>query len=135
MATTTEAYDRWIRENVDPDVTLGRCRYFAERMARVFPELVIVRGHAWVPGWGKRGHCWLTAPGGAIVEPTASQFPGIAAYEPWQPGDEVMVGCCMDCGAEIWIAVQSLDEPAPRPTFCSEACEEATRRYLETGEL
>jgi hypothetical protein len=31
---------------------LGRCRVAAEEMVGAFPELTIVRGHVWVPGWG-----------------------------------------------------------------------------------
>lgn len=118
-------YAEWITayERRHEGKLLGRCREAATEMAAAFPELRIARGHATVLSWGIRGHWWLVAPNGAIVDPTKSQFPLVLDYEEWTPGDEVRVGKCMECGEEIWAALESLDEPPPHKTFCDENCE------------
>ncbi len=101
---------------------LGQCRPAAEAMHAAYPELRITRGHVVVLGWGIRGHWWLTAPDGAVVDPTASQFPGVLHYAEWTPGEEVRIGKCMECGEEIWAALESLDEPPPVKRFCNDNC-------------
>jgi hypothetical protein len=97
-------------------------------MREAFPELQEVRGHV-TTAWGKDGHVWLVDPDGAIVDPTAGQYPYVAAYDPWKPGDEVCVGKCMNCGCQIWEAVQSLEGVKRRDT-CGAACEREAAEYL-----
>jgi hypothetical protein len=120
-------YGEWIAEYVrrHDGAVLGKCRDAVTEMRAAFPELTEKRGHVYVMGWGKRGHAWLVDPGGFVVDPTASQFPGIMLYEEWQPGDEVRVGKCMNCGDDIWEAIQSLDVDPGRRSVCSPACENA----------
>jgi hypothetical protein len=88
---------------------------------------------------GKRGHVWLVNPDGDVVDPTRGQFPGDITYEPWEPGDEVRVGTCMQCGAGIWRKVPSLEQTMDKvteslkygkmvsltvPVACSKQCED-----------
>jgi hypothetical protein len=91
-------------------------------MVKAFPELTIVKGHVETLEWGRRGHMWLRMADGTIVDPTASQFPGILEYDEWKPGDEVRVGACMNCGEDIWRSVQTLDTEPYNPMVCSEEC-------------
>lgn len=106
---------------------LGRCLSATREMKLRFPELTIVCGHVEVPHWGRRGHWWLTAPDGAIVDPTAFQFPAILEYIPWTPVELVHVGKCMECGEKIWRRVETLDGIPKHETFCGSACE---REYI-----
>lgn len=124
-------YQVWIDRYVAKHggAVLGLCREAVQEMLVDHPELREVRGHVYC-AWGRRGHAWLVDEAGDVVDPTRAQFPGPITYEPWKPGDTVLVGSCMDCGEEIWVAVQSLDEDPGHPTFCSEACEQATLRSL-----
>ena len=55
------------------------------------------------------------------------QFPSIEEYLEFSPGDLVRVGKCMQCGSEIWEAVESLDGPAIHKYVCSDACESKLR--------
>ena len=121
------SYEQWIAAFVarHDGKILGVCRRACDEMRAAFPELREVRGHVYVPGWGKRAHAWLVDERGGIVDPTAEQFPVIDTYEPWQPGDEVMVGKCMECGSEIWQAVQTLAVAPPRREFCDDECANA----------
>lgn len=125
-------YDDWIRRHVEEHgaALLGRCKESTAEMRAAFPELVEVRGHVWVMGWGRRGHIWLSTRDGMIIDPTASQFPNIMCYEAWRPGDLVRAGTCMDCGEEIWVAVDTLDGPPPERSFCSEDCERSFIAHL-----
>lgn len=127
-----EPYSHWIEAYVAREKhVLGQCMKASEEMQKVFPELELVRGHVYVPGWGKRGHVWLQTKEGAIVDPTASQFPEILEYEPWRPGDEVLVGKCMECGDEIWAEVNDLGEPGHARSFCDTNCESAFTASFE----
>ena len=131
-----EAYRTWIQEYVarEGGILLGKCVRACAEMRRVFPELEEVRGHVTALHWGKRGHAWLKSPDGKIVDPTAAQFPTIILYEPWKPGDEVRVGACMECGNDIWKAVDSLDQDhSVYSSFCSSECEETYIREVEGG--
>jgi hypothetical protein len=122
-------YQEWIADYVKRSpVVLGKCREAVARMRRAFPELAEVRGHVYCV-WGKRGHFWAVAPDGAIVDPTRAQFPGPITYEPWESGDAVRVGKCMNCGEEIWAEVSDL-RSVPHREFCGEVCEAAMARFL-----
>lgn len=127
------AYHPWIeaymaRQNY---ILLGKCREAVAEMRAVFPELIEKRGHV-LCKWGKRGHIWLVTAEGEIVDPTADQFPLFPPlrYEEWKPGESVLVGKCMNCGDEIWRAVQTLDAEPPQESICGEACEKSYIAYL-----
>lgn len=115
---------------------LGQCKEACEEMRKAFPELMVVPGHVMCI-WGKRGHIWLVAPNGDTIDPTRKQFPGVVEYEPWKPGDSVLIGVCMYCGHEIWKPVQSLtlDDPfglgpCEHREFCSDACADNMARDM-----
>ena len=117
-------YEAWIKSYRDRvGITHGRCKPAVAEMREAFPELREVRGHVFSMTWARRGHIWCETPDGEIVDPTADQFPDIVRYEPWKPGDEVLVGKCMNCGEEIWRAVWSLTEEPVRVSTCSEDCD------------
>jgi len=105
--------------------TLGMCRQEVAAMKEEFPELEEVKGHVtvWFSGAGpmKRAHWWLTDPDGNIVDPTVGQFPfGVERYEPWEKGDPIRLGKCMNCGEEIW------GQPGEKDAHCcSEQCAHA----------
>jgi hypothetical protein len=105
-------YYHWVDENVP--AAYGKCAAVTLNMQQMFPELERVRGHycCWV--WGRREHWWLVAPDGAIIDPTASQFPskGNGEYIPWQEGAEEPTGICMNCGDYVYSDL-----------FCSKRCE------------
>ena len=115
--------DEWIEAYLERHhgKVLGRCKEACQEMAKAFPDLRIARGHVYCV-WGQRGHWWLVDRDGAVVDPTASQFPGIFEYDEWEPGKEVRVGKCMECGEEIWRSVQTLDEHPGVVSFCDENC-------------
>lgn len=125
-------YDKWIKRWCEANQAYGGCAKAATELVEAFPELTAVKGHAYTD-WGKRAHWWTTTAEGKVIDPTASQFGVVFEYEPWESGSEVLVGKCMDCGAEIWVEVQTLDEPPPQQTFCDEACQKATEAYLNKG--
>lgn len=114
----------------EPHRMLGQCEVEAKEMARVFPELTIVPGHTYVEfstGPRKRAHWWLITQTGEIVDPTAGQYSSpIIRYEPYEDGDEVRLGKCMNCGAEIW------GPPVlGRQDICSDECGRDLAAYLE----
>ena len=116
-----EKYAAWIAAYLveKNGMVYAGCKPAVEAMVKAFPELKAVPGHVWVPAWGKRGHWWCATEDGEILDPTASQFPGISAYEPWKPGDEVRVGKCMNCGDELWAPIQRLEETPATRSFCA----------------
>lgn len=126
------AYKAWIKEHVrrHRHSVLGLCNEAVKEMKKAFPELEKVPGHVEDMYWGRRGHVWLKAEDGTIVDPTASQFPAIMEYIPWKPGDVVRVGKCMNCGEEIWRPVQRLDVAPAVVSACSKECEEAVLEDL-----
>lgn len=130
--TKQEEYQSWIDNYRANNITLGRCLVATAAMQKVFPELNIIKGHVYCI-WGKRGHAWCQTPNGNIVDPTADQFDFIFKYESWKPGDEVYTGKCPDCGAEIWVAVHTLEEEPNKPNngFCSQECAIRFAKSLE----
>lgn len=122
LAQRRTAYSEWIASYLERNrSTLGKCHSATSEMMTEFPELQLVKGHVYCP-FGKRGHVWLKDPDGKVVDPTASQFGMVFDYEPWEPGMEVRVGRCMECGVDIWRAVDTLDEDHS-DCICSKECE------------
>lgn len=118
----------WIAFNyLTPDHAYGRCAEATAAMAAVFPDLVRVRGHYYCPVWGEREHWWCVTPAGAVIDPTASQFPsrGTGVYVPLDPAAPTPTGMCPECGAYCYDGDQ----------FCCAAHAESYVRYLTTGVL
>ena len=120
-------YNEWIVANgFDGELAvLGRCEETTVAMVTAFPELKRVRGHYICPWWGRRAHWWCVTPEGAIVDPTAAQFPsynaafqskGAGEYVPWTEGAPEPTGKCLDCGEEVFGGAN----------FCNEECERST---------
>ena len=113
----------------------GTCKVACREMLVRFPELKRVPGHVYCTS-GKHGHVWLETKSGDIIDPTASQFPEIFRYEPWKPGDEICVGFCISCGAEIWKPVTDLSEDNVDFQPCSEECFQKLKAEIERdGEI
>ena len=114
-------YAAWISAHV-PENPFGDCKRFSEKMLAAFPELKLVRGHYYCTVWGRRGHWWLVTAAGAIVDPTASQFPsaGHGVYEAWVEGAKEPTGKCPNCGGYSY----------ENQTCCSKECSEDFSRYL-----
>ena len=95
-------YRVWIDENVAQ--SLGLCKTHCESMMLVFPELKIVRGHYICMIWGEREHWWLLDEDGAVVDPTAQQFPskGGGVYLLWIEGEREPTGRCANCGQYVY---------------------------------
>jgi hypothetical protein len=114
----------------------GACMRATAEMAATFPELRRVAGFA---NGGE--HFWCVAPDGTIVDPTVGQFfshlepidPSAIEYREFRPGDEVRVGKCMNCGADIYAAVERLDgdDRVRRRSACSDECETALIKAFE----
>lgn len=118
-------YDEWIAAFVlrCEGHVFGRCSSATTEMVAAFPELRRVAGFV-----GSTEHFWCVAPDGQIVDPTAEQFApwgGVdsADYREFQPGDEVRVGRCMNCGVDIYATVQSLNDPLARRSSCGPECD------------
>jgi hypothetical protein len=102
----------------------GRCVVACQEMRVVFPELKEVRGFvSLMDGTEGCEHAWLVDPLGNVVDPTTHQYPfPIAEYHPFQPGDTVRVGKCMECGEPIYAEVERLDDPSQHRSFCDDEC-------------
>lgn len=126
-----ETYKQWIEDYLSRNngSGYGKCKQASEEMVKEFPELKMVCGHVYTD-WGKRSHWWTVDADGSIVDPTVSQFDFVYEYEPWNPGQEVRVGKCMNCGDEIWKKVDSL-ENIHRESICSSECNDAMIEYLD----
>lgn len=120
-----EKYDKWITENV-PEA-YGTCQEVTEKMLAAFPELERVRGYYYCLTWGEREHWWLKTKEGAIVDPTATQFPtkGNGVYAELDPDAKEPTGMCPECGEYVYDNNQ----------FCCLMHERSYIRYLETGIL
>jgi hypothetical protein len=99
-------YKAWIAEWLKTNDPIGKCSAATLEMQKVFPELIRVRGHYYVPMWSQdREHWWLKTKDEEIVDPTAKQFPmgGTADwYTEWEEGREEPIGKCMNCGDEVF---------------------------------
>lgn len=121
MSNGQARYAAWIEANVRGD-GFGYCAEITEKMAAAFPELKRVRGHYYDAFWGERGHWWLVAPDGSIVDPTKAQFPDKnGEYIPWREGEEEPTGKCMNCAAYTYGGKDC----------CSVECERETVAYLQ----
>lgn len=116
-------YAAWIVANVTEPY--GRCAEETTRMVGIFPELRRVRGHYYCSVWGERTHWWLVAPDGAIIDPTADQFPsaGAGVYIEHVEGNPEPTGRCPNCDGYIWDG----------GVVCSDACARAYERYIMSG--
>tara|TARA_R100001132_G_C3269211_1_gene91497 strand:+ start:495 stop:893 length:399 start_codon:yes stop_codon:yes gene_type:complete len=120
-------FDSWVKENYGTyELAYGSCHRAASEMVDAFPELELVRGHVICPEpWGKRGHWWCTL-GEDIVDPTAHQFTaGILEYDPYEEGDEVYLGVCMNCGGKQWGTSQT-----DYNSWCSDECQQELTAYF-----
>lgn len=124
-------YQEWIDAYVKSmdGCLLGKCVAAVDAMHQEFPELRKVRGHVETP-WGRRGHWWLEASDGSIIDPTAEQFPAIWSYDEFKDGDEVRLGSCMNCGVELWGQPEEYGK-----CICSQECHDAYASYLNSGQL
>jgi len=107
----------------------GRCSSATAEMIVVFPELTRVPGVIYYDGGWSSEHFWCVDYDGDIVDPTAAQFKNITHYAPWQPGDEVQVGRCMNCGVAIYEAVFALGGDIRRDHCSRECLEELLREF------
>ena len=129
-------YSRWIQENIpivgEKGKTLydvrGKCKEFAERMMKEFPELVLQAGFYHDAVWGKEQHWWLSDGEGNIIDPAASQFPtkGTGEYEHISE-EERPIGKCANCGELCYPG-------APSDSLCSEKCHITYVAYVN-GEI
>ncbi len=126
-------YNEWIAQWLLTNRAYGNCARAAQEMAETFPELKVVPGHVECD-WGRRSHCWLATKDGSVVDPTVTQFGVVFEYDAWKPGDEIRVGKCMNCGDEIWKAVDSLDGPSQRSCMCSDECARSFEAHLNGEE-
>jgi len=132
-------YTAWIFAHVDQQTKgYGQCEQVTAAMVQAFPELERRKGIIRTLCWGERTHWWCRTAGGAIVDPTAGQFPGHstqpsrlvakAIYEDMSDctdeelADRVPSGVCANCGTPVFHG----------DSFCSTACQNATLRYLNS---
>lgn len=119
-------YDEWIKTNYPTRLeAVGMCLTATRRMVEAFPELRRVPG--WVDG---QDHVWCVTPDGSIVDPTRAQYGLVGEYVAWEPGDEVCVGKCMNCGDMIYRHVDTLE--GPRVTLCSDECYASYAAYCSS---
>ena len=119
-----DRYRAWIedlRRRRSGDL-VGCCESATAEMVASFPELLRVRGHVrmWAsPDGDERAwtHWWCLTPDGAIMDPTASQFPSPLDYMPFDEA-RPYAGRCRTCGepAYAWHG----GEP-----FCDDRCARA----------
>lgn len=117
-----QRYADWIATHYPtPESAYGQCDAATTAMLAAFPELRRVRGHYYCLVWGERSHWWLVAPDGAIVDPTACQFPSRGGvYEPWSEGADEPSGKCPNCGGYVYGG----------GTVCSDLCAREYEAYL-----
>lgn len=147
-----QAYRAWMADYAERAGYLrGKCTTATREMVAAFPELRRVRGFVSVVGFGVGGddveHAWCESDDGEIFDPTVKQFPAVADYRAFEPGDVVRVGKCMQCGFEIYARMRRLAEPgddaaaferdliafeegATSVMSCSAGCEEKLRADL-----
>lgn len=106
----------------------GYCMTATAEMVAAFPELIRVAGFC-----NGAEHFWCVTPEGEVVDPTAKQFgDGPYEYKPFESGDEVRVGRCMDCGDDIYANVDALG--GARKYFCNDDCRRSFGAYLDAEE-
>ena len=135
------AYDLWIQTYRKEKgwKMVGTCQSATQAMGEFFPELRRVPGRVLL-GSGRECEHWWCESNRQVWDPTEPQFDeegGIIDYIPWKPGDEVRIGKCMNCGVQIYAAVQKLGEPPVLPPgvstmTCSAGCGEALAMEFNT---
>jgi len=126
---STLKYEKWIRNYISKNRVLGNCKSACYEIQDEFPELEVVAGWAITQSHGKQEHFWCVDVEGEIVDPTHDQWgEEILEYIVWNPGDEVAVGKCQDCGVTIYKKVDTLD--GIRETFCDEKCFSSYAKYV-----
>lgn len=82
----------------DYELFRGKCREMSEELVYKDPTLTLTRGWYHCPMWGKQPHWWVTDANGAIIDPTARQFPskGHGEYEEYDGYIE-----CEQCGKRV----------------------------------
>ena len=124
-------YDEWIADWASKQrIIRGACGRAVNAMVEAFPELKRVAGWVIFTG-GSSEHFWCVAPDGSIVDPTFSQFSGkLLRYQEFQPGDEVRVGRCLNCGDGIFAQIQGLDDRSAARSVCTPECAQALEASL-----
>lgn len=97
----------------------GTCKYYADYLAAMMPNLRVVRGHYFDPVWGgEEPHWWCVDPeDGAILDPSRFQFPtqGIPDFYTEFDGNIE----CEQCGKIVPEEDAYIDG---HHTFCSTSC-------------
>lgn len=129
----SRSYDEWIDAYVArTPIVRGSCGSATREMNEAFPELHRVTGFVTTMMGETSEHFWLETSDGDVVDPTASQFRGgVLEYRAFQPGDEVRVSRCMQCGDDIYACLASLDDVPTRRSMCSDECEAAFIEWQE----
>jgi hypothetical protein len=125
-------YQQWIDNFVSDHngCVIGLCCVAVKKMKEAFPELEVQRGFRYPGG----EHWWLKTADGTIIDPTENQFYSDGEYKQFEPGDEVRIGKCMNCGWELYDTVESLDVPSKKDTsFCDKDCRKEFADYLNRG--
>jgi len=122
------AYTDWIEANYPtPESARNQCHMATAQMVEKFPELWRRRGYYIDVLWGRRHHWWCVDPQGAIVDPTAHQFPGCGQgdYEALDESAVMPIGKCLECGGLVYESQGHSD-----PQFCNAKCRAAFARSL-----
>lgn len=119
-------YQEWIDKNVTAETAFAKCAEWTASMQAYYPELNRVRGHVFLSSGIERSHWWLTDEGGAVIDPTVSQFRldyfGGAKpihYEPWDETQPEPTGKCPNCGGLCYNG----------DTCCSDRCAASYAAY------
>lgn len=96
----------------------GKCYEMSAALCANNPALTLVRGHYLCPIWGEQAHWWCVSDDGAIVDPTAEQFPsgGLGEYIPFDGHIS-----CSNCGVKVPES-DAYDGGNGRHMFCSCTC-------------
>jgi len=123
-----QRYVDWIETHYPTVSTaFGACSAATTQMVAAFPELTRVPGHVQSYQSGRRAHWWCETSEGEIVDPTRIQFEDAVflSYERFQPGQEVRVGRCMNCGEPIFAVMEELGKVPDSlysTSFCDKIC-------------
>lgn len=117
-------YAEWIAAYVERHGghVRGLCYSATIDMIAAFPELRRVRGHVGVVS-PRTEHWWCEAPGGVVVDPTATQFTRVGGPYLEHSGPEP-VGLCRSCAGYVWVPYNG------ERSVCSKACAD----YLKEAE-
>ncbi len=85
--------------NEDYKTFRGKCKQMSEEMVRRFyPDLVLVKGHVFIPQWGREEAHWWTKDKltGKIHDPSWRQFPSQPPDELYEEWDGKLYCCNCD---------------------------------------